>query len=65
MNDAALIEKHGGPTALAKLMGLPVHGGQRRVQNWITRGIPARVKLAYPALFLGARASRKSSTRTL
>ena len=64
MNDAKLIKKHGGPTALAKMMGLSVHGGQRRVQNWITRGIPARVKLEYPVLFLGALASRKSSIRT-
>ncbi|MCP1121676.1 hypothetical protein LIOPPNJA_27640 [Robbsia andropogonis] len=51
--DAALIAKHGGPTRVAELLGLdPKRGGTQRVQNWVTRGIPPKVKLLYPHLFL-------------
>ena len=50
--DRAMIEKHGGPTVLAKKLML---GGQfpaRRVQHWMDRGIPASIKLMYPEYFL-------------
>lgn len=50
--DAALIESLGGPTKVADLLGYERAGGVQRVQNWITRGIPARVKVERPELFL-------------
>ena len=56
MTDAELIEKHGGPTKLAKKMALPEKWAAQRIHNWKTRGIPARVKLAYANLFLSAEA---------
>lgn len=51
-NDAQLIERIGGPTALARLLGFPPDGGPQRVQNWKKRGIPAQVKLAWPEIFM-------------
>lgn len=52
MTDSEFIEKLGGPTKVAELLKLEKHGGVQRVQNWITRGIPSRVKLDYPDIFL-------------
>ena len=49
--DASLIDELGGPTKVARLLGYREPGGVQRVQNWKTRGIPARVKLANPGLF--------------
>jgi len=50
--DKKLIEQLGGPAKVAELLAYPKHGGVQRVQNWISRGIPARVKLENPELFL-------------
>lgn len=51
--DKELIESLGGPTRLAELLGFDkAKGGVQRVQNWMTRGIPAREKLARPEIFL-------------
>ncbi|WGG51809.1 hypothetical protein [Rugamonas sp. DEMB1] len=51
--DKALIEAYGGPTKVAEQLGFDkARGGVQRVQNWTTRGIPARQKLKYPELFL-------------
>lgn len=53
MNDKELIASLGGPTKVAELLELDkAKGGVQRVQNWITRGIPAQVKLDRPDLFL-------------
>ena len=52
MNDKKLILSLGGPTKVAGLLGLKKSGGVQRVQNWMTRGIPAKEKLARPDLFL-------------
>lgn len=49
--DSNLIDELGGPTKVARLLGYAEQGGVQRVQNWKTRGIPARVKLAHPDLF--------------
>lgn len=46
--DKELIEQHGGPGPLAKELGYSV----QRVQNWVTRGIPANEKLKHPEIFL-------------
>jgi hypothetical protein len=47
--DKDLIAKHGGASALAKQLGF---ASKQRVHNWMTRGIPPAVKLAYPKIFL-------------
>lgn len=39
----------GGSTKVAELLGFK---DKQRVQNWMKRGIPAKVKLEYPHLFL-------------
>lgn len=63
MKDKDLIISHGGPTKLARLLGLDTkRGGVQRVQNWMTRGIPASVKLEWPDLFLHFSDKRKAKT---
>ena len=53
MEDAQLIKELGGPTKLAELLGYDkASGGVQRVANWATRGIPAKVKLNHPDIFL-------------
>lgn len=55
MNDPDLIRALGGPTKVAELLGYDkAKGGVQRVQNWIERGIPAKVKLDHPHIFLRA-----------
>ena len=53
-SDKQLIDALGGPTAVALKLGFKLPGGASRVANWRTRGIPPRVKLENPALFLSA-----------
>jgi hypothetical protein len=48
-DDIKLIYRLGGPTALANRLGF---ASKQRVHNWIYRGIPPSIKLAYPKLFL-------------
>lgn len=59
MTDAELIRALGGPAKVAERLGYG-QGGTQRVQNWLTRGIPAQVKLDHPRVFLGkaARAAK-------
>lgn len=52
MNDAELIDSLGGPARVAELLNLEKAGGVQRVHNWKARGIPARVRLERPDLFL-------------
>lgn len=52
MHDSELIDRLGGPSRLAAELGYEKAGGVQRVQNWKVRGIPARVKLQRPDLFL-------------
>ncbi len=51
MNDEEIIRALGGPTAVARSLGLDTPSGSRRVHNWIKRGIPFRVKVEHKALF--------------
>jgi hypothetical protein len=51
MTDSDLIDELGGPSALAERLRMGKKGRQR-VCNWRKRGIPARVKLDHPDLFL-------------
>jgi len=53
--DWTLITDLGGPVKVAELMKLSKEGSVQRVQNWKYRGIPARVKLKHPELFLRKR----------
>jgi hypothetical protein len=55
LTDKELIALLGGPTVLSKRLGFP---SSQRVHNWITRGIPASIKLAYPKLFLNKRTKK-------
>jgi hypothetical protein len=52
MDDKELIAYHGGPAKLAEKLGYGKDGGVQRVQNWLARGIPPKVKLERPDLFL-------------
>lgn len=50
--DATIIDRLGGPTTVAELMGLGgVRGAVQRVSNWKRRGIPPSVRLGFPGLF--------------
>lgn len=51
--DRQLIVDLGGPAKVAELLGYDKDaGGVQRVHNWLARGIPPRVKLERPDLFL-------------
>jgi hypothetical protein len=53
MTDKDRIKALGGPTKVAELLGYDkAKGGVQRVQNWLDRGIPPKVKVAYPHIFL-------------
>ena len=52
MDDRTRIERLGGPAKVAELLGYEKDGGTQRVHNWLTRGIPAKVKLERPDLFV-------------
>ena len=52
MDDKQLIENLGGPAKVASMLGYSKKSGTQRVFNWMTRGIPARVQLQFPHLFL-------------
>ncbi len=50
-DDRTLILNYGGPAKLARMLGYG-RWGTNRVSNWMTRGIPAHVKVAHPEIFL-------------
>lgn len=52
MNDKELITHLGGPAKVAEMLSFEKEGGVQRVHNWIERGIPPRVKLDFPDIFL-------------
>jgi len=49
--DALLIEKLGGPSAVARALGFEMPRGVQRVQNWKYRGIPEVLLLKRPDVF--------------
>lgn len=51
-DDSKLIESLGGPARVAELLGYDRAGGVQRVHNWRSRGIPPRVKVERPDLFM-------------
>lgn len=48
-SDKQILLKLGGSTKVAELLGFK---DKQRVQNWMKRGIPAKIKLQYPHIFL-------------
>jgi hypothetical protein len=51
--DKEILDSLGGSTAVAKLLGYDLNkGGAQKVNNWYKRGIPAKVKVDHPELFL-------------
>lgn len=50
--DKQLIADLGGPMAVARKLGRADHEGRNWVQNWLTRGIPAEVRLEHGANLL-------------
>jgi hypothetical protein len=52
MDDRTRIERLGGPARVAEMLGYEKEGGTQRVHNWLTRGIPPKVKLERPDLFI-------------
>ena len=52
MDDRTRIERLGGPAKVAELLGYDKAIGTQRVHNWLSRGIPAKVKLERPDLFV-------------
>lgn len=52
MNDKEIIEFYGGSSKLARKLGLLSHHDAIKVNQWKSRGIPARIKLQFPEVFL-------------
>ncbi|WP_337054021.1 hypothetical protein [Pseudoxanthomonas sp. USHLN014] len=50
-DDAELIQRLGGPAAVAKLLGFEGKGSLQRVHNWTTRGIPEVIRLRRQDVF--------------
>lgn len=57
-DDKKLIEDLGGPAKVASRLGYG-KGGPQRVHNWLTRGIPLRVKVDHPEIFGPAKLQRR------
>lgn len=60
--DSDLIDSFGGPTQLAKRLGMTKSGSVQRVQNWKKRGIPLAVKVEHSEIFLPKLLAKKPST---
>lgn len=58
-DDRKLIEDLGGPSRVAELLNFPKPDGARRVHNWLARGIPAKVKVEHPELFMPSTSKSK------
>lgn len=67
-DDWALVLALGGPAKVVELLGWTKEGSIQRVQNWKHRGIPSKVKLKHPSIFLKGlmrqQARRKDSQQT-
>ena len=53
--DKELIQSLGGPAKVADLLKLTGQGRSQRVHNWMTRGIPAQIKVDFPRIFMRKR----------
>jgi len=50
--DAELIRALGGPTKVARLLSPVEPVLVQSVQNWLHRGIPSRIKVLHPHIFM-------------
>lgn len=50
--DSEIINSLGGPRKVAIALGWDEEKGARRVSNWRTRGIPSKVLVDHPLIFL-------------
>lgn len=62
-SDKEKISSLGGASKVAELLGYKKQGGAQRVQNWLTRGIPAKVKIDHSDLFLSGKSRKTSKPR--
>ena len=60
--DKQIIEGLGGPACVAEILGYDKRGGVQRVHNWLSRGIPPKVKLQHPEIFLNPAPGCKPET---
>ena len=60
MNDKEIIESLGGPTAVAKRIGVK----PQVVCNWRRRGIPPKRKLEFPFLFLYPQSKKNGNEKS-
>ena len=49
--DKEIIDRLGGIAKVAELLAFKKPQGSARVRHWLKRGIPAKIKLAYPHYF--------------
>lgn len=49
--DKEIIEDLGGSAKVARLLGYDKKNGTQRVHNWLSRGIPSKIKLSFPKYF--------------
>jgi len=61
-DDKKRILQLGGATKVSDALSYKKPGGPQRVQNWIKRGIPAKVKLDRPDLFPNGESKLSPST---
>ena len=59
MTDKELIQSLGGPAKVADLLKLTGPGRTQRVYNWMTRGVPAQIKVDFPHIFMQRRPKAK------
>lgn len=60
ITDSELIDSLGGAKEVARKLGLASPGGQCRVLNWKRRGIPPKVKLENPWIFLAVKKQKQA-----
>lgn len=57
--DKEILDSLGGAAKVAKLLGYTKAGGVQRVHNWISRGIPYKVKVDHQNIFLNKKFTKK------
>ncbi len=66
ITDKELIRSLGGPARVAEILKFDKsHGGVQRVQNWLTRGIPAQIKVDFPELFMRKKTELPEHTKVV
>lgn len=63
--DAELIRALGGPTKVARLLSPVEPVLVQSVQNWLHRGIPSRIKVLHPHIFMQEHAPSQAPTQNV